>query len=253
MINRSSLTGSNKQTSASPAKNTADNDTKILVIEDDQNISELIRYNLEAAGYTVSTALDGEMGLMLVMEEKPDLIVLDLMLPKMDGIEICNRIRRSESLGETPIIMLTARGSEMDRIVGLEIGADDYMTKPFSVRELEARIKSVLRRTKALAPANTSGVLRVDDIEIDFDKHEVRRGEKIYTLTLKEFLLLKMLAENRGKVMTRNLLLDEIWGYDYFGETRTVDVHIRHLRSKIEDEAYGNLIETVRGVGYKIK
>jgi two-component system alkaline phosphatase synthesis response regulator PhoP len=175
------------------------------------------------------------------------------MLPKMDGIEICNRIRRSESLGEMPIIMLTARGSEMDRIVGLEIGADDYMTKPFSVRELEARIKSVLRRTKALAPANTSGVLRVDDIEIDFDKHEVRRGEKIYTLTLKEFLLLKMLAENRGKVMTRNLLLDEIWGYDYFGETRTVDVHIRHLRSKIEDEAYGNLIETVRGVGYKIK
>lgn len=228
--------------------------TKILIIEDDQNISELIRYNLEATGYTVLTAFDGETGYRLVGEERPDLVVLDLMLPKMDGIEICNRIRRTEELSHTAVIMVTARGSETDRIVGLEIGADDYMTKPFSVRELEARIRTVLRRARTQPEETaTTGVIRVEDIEIDLDKHEVRRGAKVYVLTLKEFSLLKMLAENRGKVLTRNLLLDEIWGYDYFGETRTVDVHIRHLRSKIEDEQHGNLIETVRGVGYKLK
>jgi len=233
---------------------TAQPKTKILIIEDDQNISELIRYNLEATGYTVLTAFDGETGYRLVGEERPDLVVLDLMLPKMDGIEICNRIRRTEELSHTAVIMVTARGSETDRIVGLEIGADDYMTKPFSVRELEARIRTVLRRAKSQPEETAStGVIRVEDIEIDLDKHEVRRGDKVYTLTLKEFSLLKMLAENRGKVLTRNLLLDEIWGYDYFGETRTVDVHIRHLRSKIEDEQHGNLIETVRGVGYKLR
>lgn len=228
--------------------------TKILIIEDDQNISELIRYNLEATGYSVLTAYDGEAGFKLVGEEKPDLVVLDLMLPKMDGIEICTKIRRTEELSHIAVIMVTARASETDRIVGLEIGADDYMTKPFSVRELEARIRTVLRRAKPQQEeALNTGVIKVEDIEIDLDKHEVRRGSKIYTLTLKEFSLLKMLAENRGKVLTRNLLLDEIWGYDYFGETRTVDVHIRHLRSKIEDEQHGNLIETVRGVGYKLK
>lgn len=228
--------------------------TKILVIEDDQNISELIRYNLEAAGYTVLTAHDGETGYQLILTERPNLVVLDLMLPKMDGIEICNRLRRTEDLSQTPVIMVTARGSETDRIVGLEIGADDYMTKPFSVRELEARIRTVLRRARAqMEEPSATGVLKVEDLEIDLDKHEVRRGSRLYVLTLKEFSLLKMLAENRGKVLTRNLLLDEIWGYDYFGETRTVDVHIRHLRSKIEDELHGNLIETVRGVGYKLK
>lgn len=248
MIN-GTISGSGKQSSAVSVKNS----TRILVIEDDQNISELIRYNLDSAGYTVSTAFDGLTGMKLIEDEIPDLIVLDLMLPKMDGIEICNRIRRSETLGNIPVIMLTARGSETDRIIGLEIGADDYMTKPFSVRELEARIKSVLRRTRSNLSETVTGVIRIDNIEIDLDKHEVRRGQKIYTLTLKEFSLFKMLAENRGKVLTRNLLLDEIWGYDYFGETRTVDVHIRHLRSKIEDEHHGNLIETVRGVGYKLK
>lgn len=228
--------------------------TKILVIEDDMNISELIRYNLEAAGYAVLTAHDGETGFQQILSERPDLVVLDLMLPKMDGIEICNRLRRTSDLSHTPVIMVTARGSETDRIVGLEIGADDYMTKPFSVRELEARIRTVLRRAKTqVEEPSATGVLKVENLEIDLDKHEVRRGSQIYVLTLKEFSLLKMLAENRGKVLTRNLLLDEIWGYDYFGETRTVDVHIRHLRSKIEDELNGNLIETVRGVGYKLR
>jgi two-component system alkaline phosphatase synthesis response regulator PhoP len=241
-------------TSSTNTSNTSKSSTTILVIEDDQNISELIRYNLEATGYQVLTAHDGEIGLKMVTEARPDLVVLDLMLPKMDGIEICNRIRRSDALMHTPVIMVTARSGETDRIVGLEIGADDYMTKPFSVRELEARIRTVLRRARAqVAETPTTGVIRVDDLEIDLDKHEVRRNEALYPLTLKEFSLLKMLAENRGKVLTRNLLLDEIWGYDYFGETRTVDVHIRHLRSKIEDEQYGNLIETVRGVGYKLR
>jgi two-component system alkaline phosphatase synthesis response regulator PhoP len=241
-------------TNTSNTSNSSKSNTTILVIEDDQNISELIRYNLEATGYHVLTAHDGEIGLKMVTEARPDLVVLDLMLPKMDGIEICNRIRRSDALMHTPVIMVTARSGETDRIVGLEIGADDYMTKPFSVRELEARIRTVLRRARAqVAETPTTGVIRVDDLEIDLDKHEVRRNEALYPLTLKEFSLLKMLAENRGKVLTRNLLLDEIWGYDYFGETRTVDVHIRHLRSKIEDEQYGNLIETVRGVGYKLR
>ena len=141
----------------------------------------------------------------------------------------------------------------MDKIIGLEIGADDYITKPFSVRELQARIKTVLRRTKTTTPVQDSGVIKVEDLEIDLDKHEVRRKQDKYVLTLKEFQLLKMLADNRGKVLTRNFLLDEIWGYDYFGETRTVDVHIRHLRAKIDDENNGNLIETVRGVGYKVR
>lgn len=226
---------------------------KVLIIEDEEHISELIKYNLEASGYQVIAAYDGEEGLKAVFEHKPDLVILDLMLPKMDGISVCNKVRNNKETEDIPIIMLTAKSSETDKIIGLEIGADDYITKPFSVRELQARIKTVLRRTKNTVTSQDSGIIKVDDIEIDLDKHEVRRGEEKYILTLKEFQLLKMLAENRGKVLTRNFLLDEIWGYDYFGETRTVDVHIRHLRAKIDDENNGNLIETVRGVGYKIR
>ncbi len=226
---------------------------KVLIIEDEEHISELIKYNLEAAGYQVVAAYDGEEGLKSVFEHHPDLIILDLMLPKLDGIAVCNKVRNNKETEDIPIIMLTAKSSEMDKIIGLEIGADDYITKPFSVRELQARIKTVLRRTKNTAPVQDSGVIKVDELEIDLDKHEVRRREDKYVLTLKEFQLLKMLAENRGKVLTRNFLLDEIWGYDYFGETRTVDVHIRHLRAKIDDENNGNLIETVRGVGYKVR
>lgn len=226
---------------------------KVLIIEDEEHISELIKYNLEASGYQVVAAYDGEEGLKAVFEHRPDLVILDLMLPKMDGISVCNKVRNNKDTEDIPIIMLTAKSSETDKIIGLEIGADDYITKPFSVRELQARIKTVLRRTKTTVTAQDSGIIKVEDIEIDLDKHEIRRGEDKYVLTLKEFQLLKMLAENRGKVLTRNFLLDEIWGYDYFGETRTVDVHIRHLRAKIDDENNGNLIETVRGVGYKIR
>lgn len=226
---------------------------KVLIIEDEEHISELVKYNLESAGYQVAAAYDGEEGLKLVSEFKPDLVILDLMLPKLDGISVCNKLRNQKETEEISIIMLTAKSSETDKIIGLEIGADDYITKPFSVRELQARIKTVLRRTKSAPAVQETGVIKVDSLEIDLDKHEVRRGTEKYVLTLKEFQLLKMLSENRGKVLTRNFLLDEIWGYDYFGETRTVDVHIRHLRSKIDDENNGNLIETVRGVGYKVR
>ena len=226
---------------------------KVLIIEDEEHISELVKYNLEASGYQVIAAYDGEEGLKAVFEHKPDLVILDLMLPKMDGISVCNKLRNNKETEDISIIMLTAKSSETDKIIGLEIGADDYITKPFSVRELQARIKTVLRRTKTPVISLDSGVIKVEDIEIDLDKHEVRRGSEKYVLTLKEFQLFKMLAENRGKVLTRNFLLDEIWGYDYFGETRTVDVHIRHLRAKIDDENNGNLIETVRGVGYKVR
>lgn len=226
---------------------------KVLIIEDEEHISELVKYNLESAGYQVAAAYDGEEGLKLVSEFKPDLVILDLMLPKLDGISVCNKLRNQKETEDISIIMLTAKSSETDKIIGLEIGADDYITKPFSVRELQARIKTVLRRTKTAPTVQETGVIKVDSLEIDLDKHEVRRGTQKYVLTLKEFQLLKMLSENRGKVLTRNFLLDEIWGYDYFGETRTVDVHIRHLRSKIDDENNGNLIETVRGVGYKVR
>lgn len=225
----------------------------VLIIEDEEHISELIKYNLESAGYKVSAAYDGEEGLKAIFALKPDLVILDLMLPKVDGITVCNKVRNNRDTEDISIIMLTAKSSEMDKIIGLELGADDYITKPFSVRELQARIKTVLRRTKTTSTTQETGVIRVEDIEIDLDQHEVRRGSERFVLTLKEFQLLKMLADNRGKVLTRNFLLDEIWGYDYFGETRTVDVHIRHLRAKIDDENNGNLIETVRGVGYKIR
>ncbi len=225
----------------------------ILIIEDEEHIVELIKFNLENNGYKVSFALDGQKGLELIENEQPDLVLLDLMLPKVDGIDICNRVKNNKNLKDIPIIMLTAKSGEMDKIIGLEIGADDYITKPFSVRELLARIKVVLRRYNTTKNSNLEGSLVIDDLTIDIDKHEVSREEQIFELTLKEFELLRILALNKGRVLSRSYLLDEIWGYDYFGETRTVDVHIRHLRSKIEDNSGKKYIETVRGVGYKIK
>lgn len=225
----------------------------ILIIEDEEHIVELIKFNLENNGYKVSFATDGQKGLELIESEQPDLVLLDLMLPKVDGIDICNRIKNNKNLKEIPIIMLTAKSGETDKIIGLEIGADDYITKPFSVRELLARIKVVLRRYQATKNTNLEGSLTVDDLVIDIDKHEVSRDGQSFELTLKEFELLRILALNKGRVLSRTYLLDEIWGYDYFGETRTVDVHIRHLRSKIEEGSGKKYIETVRGVGYKIK
>lgn len=225
---------------------------KILIIEDDDHIIELLKFNVENNGYEVSIAMDGHEGLNKAINELPDLILLDLMLPGIDGIEICNKLKNKDRTKDIPIIMLTAKGHETDKILGLEIGADDYMTKPFSVRELMTRIKVVFRRYSHEVVKTPAMKIVVGDLEIDHEKHEVTRNGALIKLTLKEYQLLEYLAENRGKVLSRNALLDRVWGYDYFGETRTVDVHIRHLRKKIDDDN-AEIIETIRGVGYKIK
>lgn len=226
---------------------------KILVVDDEEHILELIKFNLEKNGFEVTTRDNGEDCILFLKDNSVDLVVLDLMLPGIDGLEVCKKIRGIDGLSKLPIIMLTARSEETDRILGLELGADDYMAKPFSVRELLARIKAVLRRTEDQQPTVKNPLLKVKDLVMDPEKHEVTIGSDKIDLTLKEFELLKILIENRGKVLSRNLLLDEVWGYDYFGETRTVDVHIRHLRKKIGDDETGEYIETIRGVGYKMK
>jgi two-component system alkaline phosphatase synthesis response regulator PhoP len=227
---------------------------KILVIEDDKHIVELIQFNLQASHYEVITAFDGKEGLMKALSMNPDLIVLDIMIPEIDGLGVLNRLRVEEATKRLPIIMLTAKSSEMDKIVGLEIGADDYITKPFSINELVARVKAHLRRTQREQdlPKVATKTIAVGNLSVDLETYEVTKKGEAVRLSLKEFELLKTLLENRGKVLTRNQLLDEIWGYDFYGETRTVDVHIRHLRSKLDDEEE-SLIDTVRGIGYKIK
>lgn len=226
---------------------------RILVVDDEEHIVELIKFNLEKNGYKVLVAYDGEEALKKAEKEIPNLIVLDLMLPVIDGIDVCKKLKMSEKTLDIPIIMLTAKGEETDKILGLEMGADDYITKPFSVRELVARIKAVLRRSKDSSNKKQE-VIKIDDIEINIEKHEVIRDDEKLELTLKEFELLRILSENRGKVLSRNFLLDEVWGYDYYGETRTVDVHIRHLRRKLKDDNKNTkYIETVRGIGYKMK
>lgn len=226
---------------------------KILIVDDEEHIVELLKFNLEVKGYKVLCAYDGVDGFNLAKEEKPDLVLLDLMLPGIDGIEVCRRMKSDSELKKTPVIMLTAKNLEQDKIKGLEIGADDYMTKPFSVKELMARVKAVLRRFD-LAREPEAEVLYIGELKIDIENYEVFKNQEKLDLTLKEFELLKVLAVNRSKVLSRNYLLDKIWGYEYFGETRTVDVHIRHLRKKIEDnDRNPQYIETVRGIGYKIK
>ena len=219
----------------------------ILAVDDEVHILALISFNLKAAGYHVVTALTGEEALKRCEVEKPSLVLLDIMLPGIDGLEVCRRLKGDRTTSNIPIIMLTARGDEVDKILGLELGADDYITKPFSVRELAARVKSLLRR---VAPQQESEpqTLRAGDIMIDITNYEAFKGGEKLSLTLKEFELLKVLVLSRGKVLTRDFLLDRIWGYEYYGETRTVDVHIRHLRQKLGEEPY---IETVRGVGYR--
>lgn len=229
---------------------------KILVVDDENHIVELIKFNLEANGYEVISAFNGKEAIEKVSDEKPDLVILDLMLPKIDGIEVCRKVKGNNDTSDISIIMLTAKSDETDKIVGLEIGADDYMTKPFSVKELMARVKAVLRRNNSSDKVNEplNNAIKIGDIVIDDEKHEVIKSDKKLELTLKEFELLKVLAINRGKVLSRNILLDEVWGYDYFGDTRTVDVHIRHIRKKIEDDDKNpEYIETIRGIGYKMK
>lgn len=225
----------------------------ILVVDDEEHILELIKFNLETEGYNVLLCDNGEESLSIIENNTIDLVVLDLMLPGINGIEVCKRLKKTEEFEDLPVIMLTAKSEETDRILGLELGADDYITKPFSVRELVARIKAVLRRSENREIKVKENMIVINDLVINAEKHIVTiHGEEI-ELTLKEFELLKILGENRGKVLSRNFLLDEIWGYEYFGETRTVDVHIRHLRRKIGDDKSNEYIETIRGVGYKMK
>ncbi|MGL4730462.1 MAG: response regulator transcription factor [Clostridium sp.] len=224
-------------------------DKRILVVDDEEHIVELIKFNLEKEGCNVTTANNGTEALKIAKEKQPDLILLDLMLPGIDGLEVCRRVRKDGEISEIPIIMITAKGEEIDKILGLELGADDYITKPFSVRELVARVKAILRRTGNKKEVSD---FIFENISINFDKHEVRKNGQRIELTLKEFELLEILIKNEGKVVTRDFLLDKIWGYEYVGETRTVDVHIRHLRQKIEKNDKNPMyIQTIRGIGYR--
>lgn len=221
---------------------------KILVVDDEQSIRELLEFNLKKNGYETLTAADGREALQKA--EGTDLILLDLMLPEIDGIEVCRRLKTAAKTADIPIIMLTAKAEEVDRIIGLEMGADDYVAKPFSTRELMARIKAVLRRSSS-SDRNNSNVLVIGRLKIDFASYQVWLADASVPLTPKEFDLLKLLVTNQGRAFSRDELLERVWGYEYYGDTRTVDVHIRHLRSKLAaDEALSNAIETVRGVGY---
>ena len=225
---------------------------KILVVEDDPNLLETIKYNLRKEGYEVVTAGDGEQALDVARGEAPNLLILDIMLPKLNGFEVC-RILRNEMT--VPILMLTAKADETDKIVGLEIGADDYMTKPFSMRELLARVRAMLRRAKMAAPAvEGPAVIKIGDIEVDIARHRATLTGGTLELSRKEFDLLAFLAKNKGLVFSREQLLEKVWGYDYAGDSRTVDVHVRWLRQKIEsDAARPKHLLTVRGTGYKME
>jgi len=226
---------------------------KILITEDDRNLRETVKYNLVKEGYDVALAADGAEALEVARKEKPDLIILDIMLPKIDGFEVCRILRKEMSV---PIIMLTARTDETDKIVGLDVGADDYMTKPFSIRELLARVRALLRRVKMVNDASfeANAIITLGRITIDLGGHRVTLDGTTLELTAKEFDLLVFLAQNNGLVFTREQLLEKVWGYDFAGDTRTVDVHIRWLRQKIEnDPANPQYILTVRGTGYKLE
>jgi len=224
---------------------------KILIVDDEEHIVELLHFNLLNAGYEVLSANNGIDAVKIAKAEKPSLLLLDLMLPGMDGFDVCKEIKRDAEMKKTSIIMLTAKGEELDKILGLELGADDYITKPFSVRELLARVKAVLRRTSSFNETEDD-VYNSENLKVDFERHEVYVNDRKVDLTLKEFELLQILIKNKGRILKRETLLDKIWGYEYIGETRTVDVHIRYLRKKIEeDDKNPRFIETIRGVGYR--
>ncbi len=222
---------------------------KILIVDDEKNIVDIIAFNLNKEGFDVVCAYDGEEGLGLVYKENPELIILDIMMPKMDGFEVCKEIRKTL---ETPIIMLTARAEEVDKVMGLELGADDYVTKPFSVKELLARVKANLRRQPSAAESDDKGESLVfGEITIYPDKYEVARRGEIIELTRREFDLVKFLATQQTQVFSREALLEKVWGYEYFGDVRTVDVTIRRLRTKLEDNPEKpRYILTKRSVGY---
>lgn len=221
---------------------------KILIIEDEKDIVQTLEYNLKKEGYDVIKAFDGIQGLKLVGETSPDIILLDLMLPGIDGLEICKRVKKDQKTENIPIIILTAKGEETDKVVGLEMGADDYITKPFSMREVIARIKAILKRYNKKEPT-MNNIIKFPDLEINIEKHVVISSGKPIELTAKEFALLLYLSQNKDKVFSREKLLDVIWGIDVAIETRTVDVHIRRIREKLTRA--GDHIKTLRGVGYK--
>lgn len=227
---------------------------RILVVDDEKPISDIISFNLKNEGFEVLTSFDGEDAIATFNEEQPDLVILDLMLPKVDGLEVCRQIRKESAV---PIIMLTAKDSEIDKVLGLELGADDYVTKPFSNRELIARVKANLRRNSAIlneASEQRSNDIEVGDLVIHQDAYTVTKNGEDVELTHREFELLSYLSQHIGQVMTREHLLETVWGYDYFGDVRTVDVTIRRLREKIEDQpSHPTYILTRRGVGYYLK
>ena len=222
----------------------------VLIVDDEPPIQELIRYNLEREGYRTEVIDNGEDVLSFVATQNPALVILDVMLPRLDGLSVCRSIRKEY---EVPVIMLTARKEESDRVLGLELGADDYLTKPFSIRELIARVRAILRRSHKEVVDTKQGI-RFGDVFVDESGRTVTKAGELVDLTYTEFELLQLLLQNRGRVLSREVLLDKIWGSDYFGDARTVDVHIRHLREKIEkDPGKPEFIETVRGVGYRFR
>ena len=229
-----------------------DSKKKILVVEDEKSISDIIRYNLEKEGFSVYAAYDGEEALTKQAVLDPDLLLLDAMLPKMDGFTVCKKVREKSAV---PIIILTAKEEEVDKVLGLELGADDYMTKPFGMRELLARIKANIRRaTLTLGPDGDkaeANIREFGNLTIDLNRYEIRKNGEILELTLREFELLRYLAERENKVFSREQLLEEVWGYEYYGDIRTVDVTVRRLREKLEDDSSSpRYIMTKRGIGY---
>lgn len=228
---------------------------RILIIEDETNILELVSFNLEKEGWLVSKAKTGDEGWEKIRQEHPDLILLDLMLPGLDGLEICRRTRQNKLTRDIPIIMLTAKAEEADRVLGLESGADDYVTKPFSPRELVARVRAVLRRVEnTFGDEGEKETLTLGPIKMDLRQHKALVHDKEVDLTPKEFDLLHLLISHPGRAFSREYLLENLWGYEFFGDTRTVDVHMRRLRQKVEDDpAQPYWLETVRGVGYRIR
>lgn len=207
---------------------------KILVVDDEKPIVDILKYNLSKEGYDVLVAYDGDEAINIGLKENPDLILLDIMLPKQDGFSVCKKLREEIT---SPIIMLTARGEEVDKVLGLELGADDYITKPFSMRELMARVKANLRRVVLSEPEDDADVIRLGDLELDLKSYVVRKNGKPLELTFREYELFKYLATQAGQVFTREKLLEEVWGYEYYGDIRTVDVTVRRLREKVEDDA----------------
>ena len=225
---------------------------KVLVVDDEKAIVDILKFNLEREGFAVVTASDGEEGIRMFHKEQPDLILLDIMMPKIDGLQACKTIRTESNV---PIIMLTARAEEVDKVLGLEFGADDYVTKPFGVRELIARVKSNIRRTSMdYDHTKNAQIIHVSNMTINVDKYEVSKDEVVIDLTVREYELLKFLATQKNQIFTREQLLEKVWGYEYYGDVRTVDVTIRRLREKVEDDpSKPGFILTKRGIGYYFK